>query len=119
MRRARRAPPAAADQRHFRPAWEASRGAPSVAPPAARRPPGADLRRRATATLVAGHGELARPRLDLGLERAELVRRLLLLERLEEVDELLARLGLRLESDLQPAVEEVADLLEVLLLQAA
>ena len=62
---------------------------------------------RNVASLVAGHHELARPRLDLRLEGAELVGRLLLLERLEEVGELLARLLLRLLGDEEAARGEV------------
>ena len=58
--------------------------------------------------LVARHEELARPALDVGLERADLGGVGLLAERGVEVDELLARLRLHGEADLQAAVQVLA-----------
>merc|ERR1719247_844397 len=68
---------------------------------------------------VARHEELARPGLHLRLEARELCRHLLPLNGLEKVVQLLARLLLRRQCNLQGAVQELANLLEVSLLEAA
>ena len=57
-----------------------------------RRLPSASPSVAAASTLVAGHEELARPALDVGLERVDLGGVGLLAESVVEVDELLARL---------------------------
>ena len=57
---------------------------------------------------MAGHEELARPALDVGLERVDLGGVGLLAERVVEVDELLARLLLHGQADLEAAVQELA-----------
>ena len=62
----------------------------------------------AASALVAGHEELARPALDVGLERVDLGGVGLLAERVVEVDELLARLLLHGQADLEAAVQELA-----------
>merc|ERR1719198_2053297 len=71
-----------------------------------------------TARLVTWHWESACPGLHLRPQRRELRSWLTRLKRFEEVDQLLARRGLRVEANLEGPVQEVANLLEVLLLQA-
>mmetsp|Transcript_46937 Transcript_46937/g.93525 ORF Transcript_46937/g.93525 Transcript_46937/m.93525 type:complete len:415 (+) Transcript_46937:429-1673(+) len=67
---------------------------------------------------VARHGELSSPCLNLFLHRGQLLNLLGLLEGLEEVDQLLARLRLHLEAELHAPVKELTDRLEVCLFEA-